>query len=214
MDSVLSKDHPIRNIQRDKLEIWEESNVRKTQANQNLEELAENIKRNGIEHPLLVKETGNKYKVFAGQRRFLASELIELDFLPCRVFTNIPLGNAMRLSLSENIFSKQMTALDKADAVKRLIEKHKDKKKVCNILGIKQSTLQSYLYYHGLSNEIKTLVDQEFLNMQFAVKVFRKFSKMNAIEILREFSKTKKTIDSEKNSNVCYFTSRQGRFIV
>lgn len=195
---MLYKDHPIRNIPRNKLEVWQEANVRKTSTDVNLEELAENIKHNGIENPLLVKETNDKYKIFAGQRRFLASGLADLDILPCRVFKNISLNNAISLSLSENIFSKQMTTLDKADAVKSLLATYKDKKKVCSILGIKPSTLQSYLHYHGLTREIKQLVDQKLVNMQFAVRVFRKFSKSNAAEILHEFSRTRKATIQRK----------------
>ncbi len=53
---MLGKDHPIKNIPRSKIEIWDEANVRRTNVEGNLEELADNIKHNGIEHPLLVKE--------------------------------------------------------------------------------------------------------------------------------------------------------------
>ncbi len=119
--------------------------------------------------------------------------MIDLKFLPwCRIFQNITLDKAIQLSLSENIFSKQMTTFDKADAVKTLLEKYKDRNKVCRILGIKLTTLQSYLSYHGLPNEVKTFVDDKVFNMQCAVNVVRKFSKYNAIEILREVSKSKK----------------------
>ena len=91
-----------------------------------------------------------------------------------------------------------MTALDKSDAVKTLLEKYKNKNKVCKILGIQPSTLQHYLYYHGLPTDVKNYVDDGLINMQFAVNVFRKFSKNNAMDILYYFSNTKKHIIQRK----------------
>ncbi len=185
-------DQKIQNIPIEKLEVWEEANVRKINTDSNIEELTENIRINGIENPLLVKKQNNKFLIFAGQRRFLASQQARIKSIPCRVFENIALKTAISLSLSENIFTRQMTTVDKANAVKELLDIHKDKRYVCKVLGIKSSALQVYLQYHGLSGEIKCLVDEGLISMQFAINVMRKFSKVNALEILRYVCSVKK----------------------
>ena len=182
----------IRNIPIDKLEIWDEANVRKIDVENNIDELSENIKQNGIENPLLVKEHKGGYLIFAGQRRFLASQQARINIIPCRVFSNISLKDAMSLSLSENIFSRGMTTMDKANSVKELLNIYKNKSRVCKILGIKMSSLQVYLAYHGLPTEIKRYVDDKYINMQFALNVVRKFSRSSAIDIIREVCSVKK----------------------
>jgi len=175
-----------------KLEIWEEANVRKINASARLEELAENIRSNGIEHPLLVKEMGGKFRIFAGQRRYLASKLIGMDPLPCRVYQKIGLDDAIMLSLSENAFTRQMSPADKADAVKTLLTRYGSKKAVCKTLGIRPSNLPVYLGYHGLPGEAKEMVDNGSFNMQFAVGVVGRFRRDDAMDILRAVSRTKK----------------------
>lgn len=183
----------IKNILLDKLEIWEQANVRKDIIYDNLEELANNIKYNGIENPLLVRKYKNRYQIFAGQRRFLASQKIGLKSIPCRVYESISLQKAKSLSLSENVFSEKMTALDKANAVKELLYIHKDKKTICKILGIKTSTLQVYLSYHVLPSNVKQLISDGKINMQFALFVMRKFTqKSQAVSILNHISSMKK----------------------
>ncbi|ABK77832.1 transcriptional regulator [Cenarchaeum symbiosum A] len=175
-----------------KLEIWEEANVRKINASTRLEELAENIRANGIEHPLLVRELRGRFKIFAGQRRYLASKLIGMDPLPCRVYLRLSLDDAILLSLSENAFTRQMSPADKADAVKTLLKRYGSKKEVCRTLGIRPSNLPVYLGYHGLPGEAKEMVDNGLFNMQFAVGVAAKFRRDDAMEILRAVSRTKK----------------------
>ena len=109
----------------------------------------------------MVKKNKGRYLIFAGQRRFLASQQARIRTIPCRVFSNISLKNAISLSLSENIFSRNMATLDKANAVKELLGMYKNKSQVCKILGIKMSSLQVYLAYHGLPTEIKRYVDEK-----------------------------------------------------
>ncbi len=187
-----ASDQKIQDIPIEKLEVWQEANVRKTNTDTDIEELTENIRINGIENPLLVKKQNDKFLIFAGQRRFLASRQAGMKSIPCRVFENVTLKSAVSLSLSENIFTRQMTTVDRANAVKELLDIHKDKKYVCKVLGIKSPTLQVYLQYHGLSGEIRHLVDDGLISMQFATNVMRKFPKGNALEILRHVSSLKK----------------------
>ena len=48
-----------------------------------LEELTSSIKENGLLQPILVREYGEgRYQIIAGERRFRASKLAELDEIP------------------------------------------------------------------------------------------------------------------------------------
>ena len=45
----------------------------------------ENLKEEGIFHPLVVNKTDSKYGILSGQRRFLAAKEIGLKTVPCVV---------------------------------------------------------------------------------------------------------------------------------
>ena len=53
-----------------KLKVWVEANVRKNNAKTDIDDLAGNIKENGIQSPLFVKPSRSMYQIFAGQRRY------------------------------------------------------------------------------------------------------------------------------------------------
>ncbi|MBI1663568.1 MAG: ParB/RepB/Spo0J family partition protein [Nitrosopumilus sp.] len=116
----------------EQLEVWEEANVRKRDVLLNIEDLAGNIKKFGVQSPLLVweKKKNEKYIIFSGQRRYEASKLADLDTIPCLVYKTMTVTQAKVLSFSENMYREDMTMEDKSNATRELFEKFKDMDKV------------------------------------------------------------------------------------
>ena len=50
-----------------------------------LRELAESIRAVGVLQPIIVRQTGNRYEIIAGERRFRASRLAGLEEIPAIV---------------------------------------------------------------------------------------------------------------------------------
>lgn len=142
----------------EQLEVWKEANVRKTGVLLHIEELAGNIKKFGVQSPLLVweKKKDEKYLVFSGQRRYEACKIASVDTVPCLVYKNITLTQAKILSFSENMYREDMTMEDKSNATRELFEKFKDMGKVANQLGIKDvKTIKRYLKYDDIPEELR-----------------------------------------------------------
>ena len=139
----------------EKLELWNDANVRKSEVLTNIEDLAGNVKKNGLRVPLLVKQRGGKYLVFSGQRRMLACKVAKIKEVPCFVFDDIKLADAQVLSLSENLYREAMTKADKSSAAKTLFEKFKELRRVALALGVKESTVRSYFTYDAIPDELK-----------------------------------------------------------
>ena len=142
----------------EQLELWKEANVRKTDVLLNIEELAGNIKRYGVQVPLLVKvvERNKKYLVFSGQRRLKACEIAGVSLIPCFVFKNITLIEAKILSFSENLYRESMTMDDKSLAASELFKKFKNMGKVARALGVKDvKTVRRYLKYDDIPEEVR-----------------------------------------------------------
>lgn len=88
-----------------------------------LEELAASIKEHGVFQPILVIQTGERYKIVAGERRFRAARLAELETVPVIVRE---LGDAemFEIALIENIQREDLNPLEEALAIKHLIEEY------------------------------------------------------------------------------------------
>lgn len=169
-----------------------ELNVRKNMTSEedetNIEELAENIKNNGLINPLTVKLNDNKYEIIAGQRRFLACKLINLNNIPCNII-NVSNEKAEELSLIENVQRNQMTYTDKIHSYTRLYNLYnKDIKKVCNSINISEKTIRKYIKLDNLPNEILQFLDvkgENKLTLETAVKLTQLDNKnINLIDVV------------------------------
>lgn len=93
---------------------------RKTFDKQQLEELAESIKRYGILQPLILVSNGNgKYKIVAGERRWRASKLAGLDKVPVLVRKEEELEQ-LEIALIENVQRVDLSPIDQAISIERL----------------------------------------------------------------------------------------------
>ena len=87
-----------------------------------LEELASSIKAQGILQPLLVRPLDeHRYEIIAGERRFKAAQIAGLSQVPVIIKT-IDDQTTMALALIENIQREDLSPLDEALAIERLIE--------------------------------------------------------------------------------------------
>lgn len=103
-----------------------------------LEELAASIRRNGILQPLIVCKDAahaDRFRLIAGERRLRAAKLLKLTEVPVTVRTTNSQGIAIA-RLEENLQREDLNAIEKATAVRDLMQEHGMKQKdVAEILG-------------------------------------------------------------------------------
>lgn len=89
---------------------------------QALAELAASIRQVGVLQPILVTEIEGRYRIIAGERRWRAARLAELEEIPAIVR---PLDEIERMeaALIENIQREDLNPLEEALAVRALMEK-------------------------------------------------------------------------------------------
>ena len=113
-----------------KLTVWK-GNVRKTGAQQGLEELVASISTHGLLNPLTVRPDGKKkgtYEIVAGQRRYLAlkkvgqAQGIDPKEYLVNCFVIEKDSDAAEISLAENIVRTQMHPADQFDAFRKLAD--------------------------------------------------------------------------------------------
>ena len=93
---------------------------RKIFDNSALIELSESIKTKGVLQPILVREANGNYEIIAGERRFRAAKLAFLTEIPA-IILSISDEDAMEIALIENIQRQQLTPIEEANAIAKLI---------------------------------------------------------------------------------------------
>lgn len=116
----------IKDIERNKKNFYEIVNV---------DELAEDIKMNGLNHNLVVRKLDNgKYELISGERRYTAlTQLVEqgneiFALAPCKVIEANDIDSEIIL-IQANAQTRELTEIEKLEQVKRLTELYKTKKK-------------------------------------------------------------------------------------
>lgn len=136
---------------------------------QRLEELAQSIRSNGIIQPLLVrKQSGGRFQLVAGERRWRAAQRAGLQKVPA-VIRDIPEDKMLELALIENIQRQELNAIEEAHAYKRLIEAlGLTQEMVAQRVGRDRSFITNYLRLLRLPDDIQRFVEEEKISMGHA----------------------------------------------
>ena len=90
--------------------------------NESLEDLADSIRVQGVVQPIVVRPVdGSHYEIIAGERRWRAAQLAELQEVPV-VVRKMDDRTAIAVALIENIQRENLNPLEEAHALQRLIE--------------------------------------------------------------------------------------------
>ena len=86
-----------------------------------LRELAESIRAVGVLQPIIVRKTGERYEIIAGERRYRASRLAGLDEIPA-IVRDWDEQKRLEAALIENLQRDDLNPMEEAVGVKRLME--------------------------------------------------------------------------------------------
>ena len=128
---------------------------RRTVEPEALADLARSIERHGLLQPIVVRaldERTDHYLLVAGQRRFLAHRSLGRE----TIFAIVTDGDADELALIENLQREDLSPIDEADAMARLMARHRyTQEQLGQVLGRRQSTISESLSLAGLPETIK-----------------------------------------------------------
>ena len=139
------------------------SQPRKKFEEESLEELADSIRRFGVLQPILVKKTGSRYEIIAGERRWRASRKAGLREIPA-IVREYSDQETVELSLIENIQREDLNPIEEAKAFKRLLDE----------FGLRQEDLAERVSKSrtAITNAIRLLkLDERVQNMVIEEKI-------------------------------------------
>lgn len=122
-----------------------------------LAELVSSVREKGILEPILVRPSGSRYQIVAGERRYRAALQVGLAEIPCivRAFTDT---ETMEVALIENLQRKDLTAFEEADGLKSLAETHGyTHEMMAERLGKSRSSVTEVLSLSSMPDKVREL---------------------------------------------------------
>ena len=200
---------PIEFLQRGKYQ------PRKDMDPEKLKELSDSIAAQGIIQPIIVRKIApEKYEIIAGERRWRAAQLAELQEVPVLV-KDLDDRSVMAIALIENIQREDLNALEEAEALHRLLDEFElTHQQIAESIGKSRTTVTNLLRLLDLANEVKSMLSRGQLEMGHArallgleegkqIEIANKAVKQNlsvrAVEkLVRELHDDKPTVSAKK----------------
>ncbi|KUJ83103.1 chromosome partitioning protein ParB [Microbulbifer flavimaris] len=135
---------------------------------ESLQELADSIRAQGIMQPIVVRPVGEKFEIIAGERRWRAAQLAELDRVPALV-RDVPDEAAVAMALIENIQREDLNPVEEASALKRLQDEFElTQQQVAEAVGKSRTAVTNLLRLLSLTDEVRTFLERGDLELGHA----------------------------------------------
>lgn len=140
-----------------------------------LEELSSSIKAKGLIQPLVVRIVADKknpdnkqYELIAGERRWRACQLAGLHDVPV-VIKDVDNETALIMAIVENIQRQDLSALEEAKGIKRLLDEFGlTQQQAAQVVGKSRTAVTNLLRLLSLNPGVQNMLDQNKLEMGHA----------------------------------------------
>src|SRR5579871_4352052 len=134
-----------------------------------LQELAASIRVQGVMQPILVRAIKNgEYEIIAGERRFHAAKLAQLEEVPVLV-KNVTDEAAAAMALIENIQREDLNPLEEAQGIQRLLgEFGFTHEQAAQAVGRSRSAVSNLLRLLNLAQPVQAMLFADQLDMGHA----------------------------------------------
>ena len=133
-----------------------------------LQELSESIKSQGILQPLLVRQDEAGYELIAGERRLRAAKRAGLAQVPV-VIKRVSDTKLLEMSIVENIQREDLNPIEEAEAYHQLITQlNLTQDQASARVGKSRSAVANFLRLRQLPEQIKTSITEGALSMGHA----------------------------------------------
>ncbi|MFT6076844.1 MAG: ParB family chromosome partitioning protein [Myxococcota bacterium] len=135
----------------------------------NLTELSNSIRENGIIQPIIVRKAeGVTFEIIAGERRFKAAKMAGLIQVPV-VIKDIDNTQALEFAIIENVQREDLSPIEEANGYKQLINEFEyTQDQVAKKIGYSRSHIANILRLLSLPKEVQKLLDDKKISFGHA----------------------------------------------
>jgi len=134
-----------------------------------LQDLAASISTQGIVQPILVRELApRKYEIIAGERRWRAAQIAQLGEVPV-IIRKVEDEAAIAVALIENIQREDLSALEEARGISRLLEEFGlTHQQAASSIGRSRTAVTNLLRLLALHPGVQEMLEQKMFDMGHA----------------------------------------------
>tara|TARA_Y100000590_G_scaffold308061_1_gene347833 strand:- start:661 stop:1509 length:849 start_codon:yes stop_codon:yes gene_type:complete len=204
---------PIQDLSRNKFQ------PRKNFNKENLQELTDSIKSQGVIQPIVVrpdKSTTGKYEIIAGERRWLASQNAGLHEVPV-VILDVDDVKSLEFAIIENVQRQDLNPVEEAKGYQKLVDDFNyNQEKLSQFIGKSRSYIANSLRLLSLPEEVLSMIEQGDISagharsliglnnsVELAKRILQKKLSVRQSEVLvKQFRNKKFKLVSKKDSNI------------
>lgn len=135
---------------------------------QTLNDLAASIKEKGFIQPVIVRSQQDGYELIAGERRFRAAKILNLNEMPA-IIKDVSDIDSLELSIIENVQREDLNPIDQAKAFKRLLDEfNMTQEGISATIGKDRATVANILRLLKLPEKIQAFVSRGTISMGHA----------------------------------------------
>lgn len=147
------------------------NNPRKTFNEADMKELSESIKSIGVLQPIVVRQTGDRYELVCGERRWRASILSEQETIPA-IVRQLTDEESLDLAITENLQRKDVDPLEEATAFLQLIElRNYSIEMISDRFGKSVQYVAQRLKLVDLIESFRDLLNKEVIGVGHAIEI-------------------------------------------
>ncbi|MFC2062067.1 ParB/RepB/Spo0J family partition protein [Elusimicrobiota bacterium] len=154
------QDSQLRNIKISRI-IPNKYQMRNIFSEEKIVELSESIKEKGLVQPVVVTRKGKDYMLVAGERRWRASKMAGLEYIPC-IERSSSDEDSLTVSLIENIQRENLSPVEEAMAYDKLINEFgMTQIEIADKVSKSRSAVANILRILTLPEDLRELIIQE-----------------------------------------------------
>lgn len=131
-----------------------------------LQELADSIRQQGVMQPVVLRPLNEgRYELIAGERRWRATQMAELDRIPA-IIRDVSDEAAIAMALIENIQRENLNPIEEAFALHRLQDEFGlTQAQVAEAVGKSRTTITNLLRLTSLTEDVRVMLEHGDLEM-------------------------------------------------
>lgn len=171
---------------------------RKTFDEEKLQELSTSILEHGLHQPITLSDNNGVYTLIAGERRYRAHQLANLETIKAVVYRNKTNEELKQLSIIENIQRDDLNCIEEAIAFKELNKDGLTVRELVKVLNKSQTYIQDRLRLSKLSSAAIELINEHKLFNISKITLLADEVEGIQIDVIKKIIEKNLTIDEIK----------------